>query len=42
MYITVVSKYELFYLEALVQEADSKAFVNVQQTTDLVGNFRQI
>ncbi|MGX7419201.1 YitT family protein [Carnobacterium gallinarum] len=42
MFITVVSKYELLHLETIVKEADPKAFVNVQQTTALVGNFRQI
>lgn len=37
--ITVISKHELLFIKKAVEEVDKEAFVNVQPTVDVIGNF---
>jgi uncharacterized membrane-anchored protein YitT (DUF2179 family) len=37
--ITVISKHELLFIKKAVAEVDQDAFVNVQPTVDVIGNF---
>lgn len=37
--ITVISKHELLFIKKAVEEVDNEAFVNVQPTVDVIGNF---
>lgn len=37
--ITVISKHELLFIKKAVEEVDQDAFVNVQQTVDVIGKF---
>ena len=37
--ITVISKHELLFIKKAVEEVDKDAFVNVQPTVDVIGNF---
>ena len=37
--VTVISKHELLFVKKAVQEVDKDAFVNVQPTVDVIGNF---
>ncbi|WP_338026374.1 DUF2179 domain-containing protein [Cohnella algarum] len=39
--MTVTTRYELADLRKLVKETDPQAFVNVVQTVDVIGEFRQ-
>ncbi len=41
MLMTVTTRYELADLRKMVTEVDSKAFVNVVQTIDVIGEFRK-
>ena len=37
----VVTRYELFDLERIINEVDPKAFTNIIETTNVVGFFRR-
>jgi uncharacterized membrane-anchored protein YitT (DUF2179 family) len=39
--MTVATRYELAELRKAVREADPKAFVNIVQTVDVIGEFRR-
>jgi uncharacterized membrane-anchored protein YitT (DUF2179 family) len=41
MLMTVATRYELAELRKMITEVDSKAFVNVVQTIDVIGEFRR-
>jgi uncharacterized membrane-anchored protein YitT (DUF2179 family) len=41
MLMTVTTRYELAELRKMITEVDSKAFVNVVQTIDVIGEFRR-
>ncbi|MFC5405694.1 YitT family protein [Cohnella soli] len=41
MLMTVTTRYELAELRKLIREVDAKAFVNVVQTVDVIGEFRK-
>ncbi|RED64176.1 YitT family protein [Cohnella lupini] len=41
MLMTVTTRYELPELRKMIKEVDSKAFVNVVQTVDVIGEFRR-
>ncbi len=41
MLMTVTTRYELAELRKMIKEVDSKAFVNVVQTVDVIGEFRR-
>jgi uncharacterized membrane-anchored protein YitT (DUF2179 family) len=41
MLMTVTTRYELAELRKMITEVDSKAFVNVVQTIDVIGEFRK-
>jgi uncharacterized membrane-anchored protein YitT (DUF2179 family) len=41
MLMTVATRYELADLRKMIKEIDSKAFVNVVQTIDVIGDFRK-
>lgn len=39
--IIVITRYELFDLERIINEVDPKAFTNIVQTTEILGLFRK-
>ncbi|MFS0782909.1 YitT family protein [Bacillus sp. 1P06AnD] len=41
MMMMVITRYELYDLEHIIQEVDPKAFVNIVETTNVVGFFRK-
>lgn len=41
MLMTVTTRYELAELRKMISEVDSKAFVNIVQTIDVIGEFRR-
>ncbi|AIE59314.1 YitT family protein [Bacillus methanolicus] len=41
MMIIVITRYELFDLERIINEVDPKAFTNIVQTTEILGLFRK-
>ncbi|QPC48342.1 YitT family protein [Mangrovibacillus cuniculi] len=41
MMITVITRYELYYLEQIIKEVDPNAFTNIVQTTGVFGFFRK-
>lgn len=41
MLMTVTTRYELAHLRKMIKEVDAKAFVNVVQTIDVIGDFRR-
>lgn len=41
MLMTVTTRYELAELRKMISEVDSKAFVNIVQTIDVIGEFRK-
>lgn len=41
MMIIVITRYELFDLERIINEVDPKAFANIVQTTEILGLFRK-
>lgn len=40
--VTVVSKYDLFFVKKIIMDADPKAFINIQQTAEIVGRFADV
>ena len=41
MLMTVTTRYEIAELRKMISEVDTKAFVNIVQTVDVIGEFRQ-
>ena len=41
MLMIVVTRYELYALQQVIQEIDEKAFTNIVNTTEIYGLFRQ-
>jgi len=41
MMIIVITRYELYDLEKIINEVDPNAFTNVVQTTQVLGFFRK-
>ena len=41
MLMTVTTRLELAGLRKMIKEIDAKAFVNVVQTVDVIGDFRK-
>jgi uncharacterized membrane-anchored protein YitT (DUF2179 family) len=42
MLMTVITKYELAEFKAIIKECDPKAFVNIVETTTVLGEFRKL
>jgi uncharacterized membrane-anchored protein YitT (DUF2179 family) len=42
MLMTVISRYELAEFKAIIKECDPKAFVNIVETTSIIGEFRKL
>jgi len=42
MLMTVISRYELAEFKAIIKECDPKAFVNIVETTTVIGEFRKL
>jgi uncharacterized membrane-anchored protein YitT (DUF2179 family) len=42
MLMTVITRYELAEFKAIIKECDPKAFVNIVETTSVLGEFRKI
>ena len=40
--MTVTTRYELPYLKAIIKTADSNAFINIVNTSEVLGSFRKI